>query len=107
MGIVVVYPKHNLSLANQTHKIYTYLLRYLEIDRPNQVWAGDITHIPVAKGFVYLMAVMDWYFRRVFGWQLSNTLDAHFCVDALEEAFQCYGPREIFNTDQVSQLTSE
>lgn len=107
MGIVAVYPKRNLSLANQAHKVYPYLLRNLEIVRPNQVWATDITYIPMAKGFVYLVAVMDWHSRRVLAWRLSNTLDVHFCVEALEEAIQHYGTPEIFNTDQGSQFTSE
>ena len=106
-GITAVYPKRDLSLANQAHKVYPYLLRYLKIVRPNQVWATDITYIPMAKGFVNLVAVMDWYSRRVLSWWLSNTLDAHFCVDALEEAIERYGAPEIFNTDQGSQFTSE
>ncbi len=107
MGIVACYPKRNLSLANQAHHVYPYLLRNLKIDRPNQVWATDITYIPMARGFVYLVAVMDWYSRRVLSWRLSNTLDSHFCVTALEEAITKYGAPEIFNTDQGSQFTSE
>ena len=105
MGIVALYPKRNLSLANQAHKIYPYLLRNLVIDRPNQVWATDITYIPMARGFVYLVAVIDWHSRKVLSWRLSNTLDASFCVDALEEAIDTYGKPEIFNTDQGSQFT--
>ena len=105
MGIVALYPKCNLSLANQAHKIYPYLLRNLVIDRPNQVWATDITYIPMARGFVYLVAVIDWHSRKVLSWRLSNTLDASFCVDALEEAIDTYGKPEIFNTDQGSQFT--
>ncbi len=105
MGIVALYPKRNLSLANQAHKIYPYLLRNLVIDRPNQVWATDITYIPMARGFVYLAAVIDWHSRKVLSWRLSNTLDASFCVDALEEAIDTYGKPEIFNTDQGSQFT--
>ena len=102
MGIVALYPKRNLSLANQAHKIYPYLLRNLVIDRPNQVWATDITYIPMARGFVYLVAVIDWHSRKVLSWRLSNTLDASFCVDALEEAIDTYGKPDIFNTDQGS-----
>ena len=101
------YPKRNLSLANQAHKVYPYLLRDLVIDLPNQVWATDVTYVPMARGFVYLVAVMDWYSRRVLSWRVSNTLDASFCVDALEEAIENHGTPEIFNTDQGSQFTSE
>jgi putative transposase len=107
MGIVAIYPKRNLSQANQAHRVYPYLLRHLKIDRPNQVWATDITYIPMARGFVYLVAVIDWYSRRVLSWRLSNTLDSQFCVDALEDAIATYGAPEIFNTDQGSQFTSE
>ncbi len=107
MGIAALYPKRNLSLANQAHKVYPYLLRNLVIDRPNQVWATDITYIPMARGFVYLVAVMDWYSRKVLSWRVSNTLDTRFCVEALEEAIETYGCPEIFNTDQGSQFTSE
>lgn len=107
MNLVAQYPKRNLSLANQAHKVYPYLLRNLVIDRPNQVWATDVTYIPMARGFIYLVAVMDWYSRKVLSWRLSNTLDASFCVAALEEAIERYGAPEIFNTDQGSQFTSE
>lgn len=107
MGLVALYPKRNLSLANRAHKVYPYLLRNLVIDRPNQVWATDITFIPMARGFVYLVAVMDWYSRRVLSWRLSNTLDTSFCVEALEEAIENHGVPEIFNTDQGSQFTSD
>ena len=107
LAIETLYPKKNLSLANQAHKIYPYLLRGLTIDRPNQVWSTDITYIPMAKGFVYLVAVMDWYSRRVLSWRLSTTMDTGFCVDALEEAIERFGCPEIFNTDQGSQFTSE
>ena len=106
MDLVAQYPKRNLSLANQAHKIYPYLLRDQVINRPNQVWATDVTYIPMARGFVYLVAVMDWYSRRVLSWRVSNTLDASFCVDALEEALENHGVPEIFNTDQGSQFTS-
>ena len=102
MDLVAQYPKRNLSLVNQAHKVYPYLLRGLVIDRPNQVWATDITYIPMARGFVYLVAIMDWYSRKVLSWRVSNTLDTSFCVDALEEAIEAYGAPEIFNTDQGS-----
>ena len=107
MDMVAQYPRRNLSLANQAHKVYPYLLRDLAIDHPNQVWATDITYIPMARGFVYLVAIMDWYSRKVLSWRVSNTLDTSFCVDALEEAIETYGPPEIFNTDQGSQFTSD
>lgn len=107
MSIETLYPKRNLSLANQQHKVYPYLLRNLTIDRPNQVWATDITYIPMALGFVYLVAIMDWYSRRVLSWRVSTTMDDSFCVDALEEAIEHYGAPEIFNTDQGSQFTGD
>ena len=107
MGIAALYPKRNLSRRNQAHKVYPYLLRGLTIDRPNQAWAADITYIPMAKGFVYLVAIIDWYSRKVLSWQLSNTLDADFCVEALEDAIAQHGKPEIFNTDQGCQFTSE
>ncbi|WP_419639538.1 IS3 family transposase, partial [Thiolapillus sp.] len=84
MGLAALYPKRNLSRANQAHKIYPYLLRNLSIERPNQVWATDVTYIPMARGFVYLVAIMDWYSRRVLSWRVSNTMDVSFCIDALE-----------------------
>ena len=89
-----------------THKIYPYLLRNLEINRANRVWCSDITYIPVKKGFMYLVAIKDWYSRKVLSWRLSNTMDTHFCTLALEEALDKYGMPEIFNTDQGSQFTS-
>lgn len=107
MGLAALYPKRNLSLANQAHKVYPYLLKNIVIDRPNQAWATDITYIPMARGFVYLCAVIDWYSRRVLSWRLSNTLDTRFCIDALEEALERHGPPDIFNTDQGSQFTSD
>ena len=107
MGLVASYPKRNLSLANHAHKVYPYLLKDLVIDRPNQAWATDITYIPMARGFVYLVAIMDWHSRRVLSWRVSNTLGASFCVDALEEAIERHGAPEIFNTDQGSQFTSD
>jgi len=107
MGLVALYPKRNLSLANQAHKVYPYLLRGLVIDSPNQAWATDITYVPMARGFVYLVAIMDWHSRKVLSWRLSNTLDTSFCIEALEEAIERYGAPEIFNTDQGSQFTSD
>ena len=107
MGVQAIYPKPNLSKANTKHKIYPYLLRELKIDRPNQVWATDITYIPMSKGFVYLTVIMDWYSRRILSWRISNSLDTGFCVDALEEALYHHGKPEIFNSDQGSQYTSE
>lgn len=106
MAIEASYPKKKLSLPGENHKIYPYLLRGLDIVRPNQVWATDITYIPMAKGHVYLVAVVDWFSRRVLSWRLSTTMDSSFCVDALEEAIETYGSPEIFNTDQGSQFTS-
>jgi len=107
MGLHTIYPKPQTTRVNGEHKIYPYLLRNLAIDMPNQVWCTDITYIPMAKGFVYLVAVMDWYSRKVLSWRISNTLDTGFCVDALEEAIEHYGCPEIFNTDQGCQFTSE
>lgn len=107
MGIEALYKKPRLSSPHPEHKIYPYLLRGLEITRANHVWATDITYLPMAKGFCYLVAVMDWASRKVLAWRLSNTLDASFCVDALEEAIARYGTPEIFNSDQGSQFTSE
>ena len=106
MGIRAIYQRPKTSKPGNGHKIYPYLLKGLEINRPNQVWATDITYIPMAKGFLYLVAIIDWYSRYVLSWRLSNTLDADFCVEALEEALK-KGTPEIFNTDQGSQFTSE
>jgi putative transposase len=106
MGIEALGPKPRTSTPAPGHKIYPYLLRDLTIDRPNQVWACDITYIPIGRGFLYLVAVIDWASRAVLSWRLSNTMDASFCVDALEEAMARYGKPEIFNTDQGSQFTS-
>ena len=107
MGIAAMYRKPNLSKPHPEHKVYPYLLRNLDISRANQVWAADITYIPMARGFCYLMAIMDWASRKVLAWRLSNTLDASFCVEALKEALERYGVPEIFNTDQGSQFTSD
>jgi len=107
MGISAIYPKKNLSLSNKEHKKYPYLLRDLEITRPNQVWSTDITYIRLKRGFVYLTAIVDWHSRYVLSWRISTTLDRRFCIEALNEALIKYGKPEIFNTDQGSQFTSE
>ncbi len=107
MGIEAIYPKPKTSRPHPGHKVYPYLLRNLSIDRPNQVWAADVTYIPMARGFMYLAVVMDWYSRKVLAWQLSNTLETNFCVQALEEALLQHGRPEIFNTDQGAQFTSQ
>jgi len=106
MGIEALYRKPRTTKPGKGHKVYPYLLRNLKIDRPNQVWAMDITYIPMARGFVYLAAVVDWYTRRVLSWRISITMDVHFCLEAVEEALQRYGTPEIMNTDQGSQFTS-
>jgi putative transposase len=107
MGISALYPKRRTSLPDRGHKIYPYLLRDMTIDRPNQVWSADICYIPMARGFLYLVAIMDWASRKVLAWRISNTMDTEFCVDALEEALSRYGTPEIFNTDQGAQFTSD
>ena len=106
MGLEAIYQKPNTSRPHPDHKVYPYLLRGLIIDRPNQVWCADITYIPMAKGFVYLVAVMDWFSRRVLSWRLSITMETDFCVDALREAMDRHGRPEIFNTDQGVQFPS-
>ena len=107
LGLEAVYQKPKTSKPAAGHKVYPYLLRDLAIERPNQVWCSDVTFVPMARGFLYLVAVMDWFSRYVLSWRLSTSLHADFCVDALEEALDCYGKPEIFNTDQGSQFTSE
>jgi putative transposase len=106
MRIEAIYQKPNTSRRHPEHVVYPYLLRGLVIDRPNQVWCADITYIPIAKGFVYLVAVMDWFSRRVLAWRLSTGMETGFCVEALQEALDRYGSPEIFNTDQGTQFTS-
>ncbi len=106
MGLQAIYRRPRTSRPGPGHQVYPYLLGSMKITRPNQVWAADITYIPMAKGFLYLVAIMDWYSRHVVAWRLSNTLDADFCVEALEDALS-KGKPEVFNTDQGSQFTSE
>ena len=106
MGLMAVYQKPKTSVADPKDTRYPYLLRGLDINRPNHVWCADITYIPMRKGFLYLVAVMDWHSRKVLSWRLSNTMEADFCVSALEEALANYGAPDIFNTDQGSQFTS-
>jgi putative transposase len=106
MGIEALGPKPRTSRPAPGHRIYPYLLRSMTIDRPNQVWAADITYIPMGRGFLYLVAVIDWASRAVLSWRLSNTMDVSFCVDALEDALSRFGKPSIFNTDQGSQFTS-
>jgi len=107
MGLVAVYQTPRTSMPHPEHRIYPYLLRNLTIDRPNQVWCADITYIPMHRGFLYLVAIMDWATRAVLSWRLSNTMDPGFCVEALREALAVYGTPDIFNTDQGSQFTSD
>ena len=106
MGIAALGPKPRTTKPAPGHTIYRYLLREVTVERPNQVWAADITYIPIGRGFLYLVAVMDWASRAVLAWRLSNTMDVSFCVSALEEALARFGRPEIFNTDQGSQFTS-
>jgi putative transposase len=105
MGISAIYPKPRTSGSNKEHKKYPYLLKGVGIERPNQVWCTDITYIPTAKGYVYLVAIMDWHSRYVLSWEVSNSMESSFCVRALERAIQRYGSPEIFNSDQGVQFT--
>lgn len=106
MGIEAIYPRPRTTRPHPEHKVYPYLLRELTIDRPNQVWAADITYLPMTHGYMYLVAVMDWHSRKVLAWRLSNTMETDFCIEAVEEAIRRFGTPEIFNTDQGSQFTS-
>ena len=106
MGLAPIYQRPRTTVPHPEHRIYPYLLRDLVIDRPNQVWCADITYIPMRRGFLYLVAVMDWATRKVLAWRVSNTMDVEFCIEALEEALARFGRPEIFNTDQGSQFTS-
>lgn len=107
MGLEALYRKPHLSRRHPAHRVYPYLLRDLTISRPNHVWAADITYIPMARGFVYLFAVLDWASRRVLAWRLANTLTTDFCLDAVQDALAHYGSPDIFNTDQGCQFTSQ
>ena len=107
MAIEAIYPKINLSKRNQAHKVYPYLLKGVEITKVNQVWSTDITYIRMAQGFVYLVAVIDWFSRYILSWKVSISLDTDFCIEALEEAIEQHGQPEVFNTDQGSQFTSK
>lgn len=106
MSLQAIYPTPKTSLPHSHHKVYPYLLKDLNVNWPNQVWCSDITYIPMKRGFLYLVAIMDWYSRKVLSWRISNTLDTEFCVQALKEAISLYGSPDIFNTDQGSQYTS-
>jgi putative transposase len=106
LGLQAIYPKPKTTVLNPEHKIYPYLLRELSIEKSNQVWCTDITYLPVGKGHFYLVAIMDWYSRKVLSWRISNTMDVYFCQSALEEALLNYGKPDIFNSDQGSQFTS-
>jgi len=106
MGLMAIYQKPRTSTPHPQHRIYPYLLKGAAIESPNQVWCADVTYIPMRKGFLYLVAIMDWYSRKVLSWRLSNTLDADFCCEALKEALSTHGKPVIFNTDQGSQFTS-
>ena len=106
MNINVIYQKPRTSIPNLAHKIYPYLLRDLVVKKPNQVWATDITYIPMQRGFLYLVAVIDWFSRKVLAWKISNSMEVDFCLAALSEAIEIYGKPEIFNSDQGSQFTS-
>jgi putative transposase len=104
--LVPIYQEPDTSKKHPRHEIWPYLLRNVGIDRPNQVWCADITYIPMRRGFLYLVAIMDWHSRKALAWRLSNSMDAGFCVEALKEALAKHGRPEIFNTDQGSQFTS-
>jgi putative transposase len=106
MGLAPIYQRPRTTVPHPEHRVYPYLLRDLAIDRPNQVWCADLTYIPMRRGFLYLVAIMDWATRKVLSWRVSNTMDVEFCLDALEEALARFGRPEIFNSDQGSQFTS-
>ena len=106
MGLTPIYQRPRTSDPHPQHRVYPYLLRKLTVERPSHVWCADVTYIPMRRGFLYLVAIMDWATRKVLAWRLSNTMDAGFCVAAQEEALARFGKPEIFNTDQGSQFTS-
>jgi putative transposase len=107
LGLQAIYPKPKLTQVNLEHKVYPYLLRGVSITEVDQVWSTDITYLPVLKGHFYLVAMMDWFSRKVLSWRISNTMDVQFCLDALEEALESYGHPEVFNSDQGSQFTAQ
>jgi putative transposase len=107
MHLVATYPKHKTSIPNNEHKKYPYLLRNINPSYPNHIWSTDITYIPMSQGFMYLVAMIDWYSRMILSWRLSNTMDVNFCIDCLQEAFDHYGEPEYFNSDQGVQFTSQ
>lgn len=107
MGLAAVYQRPRTTVSHPENVVFPYLFRDLTIDRPNQVWCADITYIPMRRGFLYLVAIMDWASRKVLSWRVSNTMEADFCIEALKEALERFGPPEIFNTDQGSQFTSQ
>jgi putative transposase len=107
MGLEALYPRKRTSVPHPAHRVFPYLLRGLAIERPNQAWAADVTYIPMRRGFLYLVAILDWASRAVLAWRLSNSLEADFCVEALTEAIERFGRPEIFNTDQGAQFTAE
>jgi putative transposase len=106
MGLIAIYQKPRTSQPHPAHKVYPYLLRGMSVEKANQVWCADISYIPMRRGFLYLVAIMDWHSRKVLSWRLSNTMETDFCVAALEDALRLYGKPDIFNTDQGSQFTS-
>jgi len=106
MGLAPIYQRPRTTVPHPEHRVYPYLLRDVVIDRPNQVWCADLTYIPMRRGFLYLVAIMDWATRKVLSWRVSNTMEVEFCIEALEEALQRFGRPDIFNTDQGSQFTS-
>jgi putative transposase len=106
LGLKTMYPEPKTSIPNKAHKKYPYLLRDVEITHVNQVWSADISYIPMGKSFVYIIGIIDWYSRKILSYRISNSMDRHFCIEALEEAFRKYGKPEVFNTDQGSQFTS-
>jgi len=106
LGLKTLYPEPKTSIPNKAHKKYPYLLRGVQIERPNQVWSADISYLPMGRGHVYLVGIIDWYSRKILSYRISNTMDRHFCLESLDEALEKYGKPEIFNTDQGSQFTS-
>jgi putative transposase len=107
LGLQAIYPQKRTTVANPNHQVYPYLLRELSIEKSNQVWRTDITYLPVGKGHFYVVAIMDWFSRKVLSWRISNTMDVYFCKEALHDALLNYGSPEIFNSDQESQFTSK